>query len=161
MQIKDSMTHNSEVVRPDELLQEVAEKMEVLEVGALPVCDGDQLIGLLTDRDITVRATAAGCDPAMTQVCDVMSTNLVYCFEDQDVTEAAKLVEVQQVRRLPVLNRHHRLVGIVSLDDLATGGDVKLAGETLKEVSKLTGPQSGEVTEERRSRYGHAKPRTL
>jgi CBS domain-containing protein len=148
-------------VRPDELLQEVAEKMEVLEVGALPVCDGDQLIGLLTDRDITVRATAAGCDPAMTQVCDVMSTNLVYCFEDQDVTEAAKLVEVQQVRRLPVLNRHHRLVGIVSLDDLATGGDVKLAGETLKEVSKLTGSQSGEVTEERRSRYGHAKPRTL
>jgi CBS domain-containing protein len=141
MQIKDIMIHNPEVVRPDELLQEVAEKMEVLEVGALPVCDGDQLIGLLTDRDITVRATVAGCDPAMTQVCDVISTNLVYCFEDQDVTEAAELMEIQQVRHLPVLNRHYRLVGIVSLDDLATGGDVKLAGETLKEVSKLTGPQ--------------------
>jgi CBS domain-containing protein len=141
MQIKDIMTHDPKVVRPDALLQEVAEKMGALEIGAVPVCDGDRLIGLLTDRDITVRATAAGCDPAMTQVCDVMSTNLVYCFEDQDVTEAAKLMEAQQVRRLPVLNRHHRLVGIVSLDDVAVGGDPKLAGETLKEVSKLAGPQ--------------------
>lgn len=141
MQIKDIMTHNPEVVRPDVLLQEVAEKMGTLEIGAVPVCDGDRLIGLLTDRDITVRATAAGCDPAMTQVCDVMSTNLVYCFEDQDIGEAAKLMEAQQVRRLPVLDRHHRLVGIVSLDDVAVGGDTKLAGETLKEVSKLAGPQ--------------------
>jgi len=141
MQVKEIMTHNPEVVRPEALLQEVAEKMSTFDIGALPVCDGDRLLGLLTDRDITVRATAAGCDPIMIQVCDVMSTNLVYCFEDQDITEAAKLMEEQQVRRLPVLNHRHRLVGIVSLDDLAAGGDTQLAGETLKEVSKLAGPQ--------------------
>ncbi|HEV8715397.1 MAG TPA: CBS domain-containing protein, partial [Candidatus Binatia bacterium] len=121
MQVKEVMTHNPEVVRPEALLQEVAEKMRALDVGVLPVCDGDQLIGLLTDRDITVRATAVGCDPTLIQVCDVMTSHLVYCFEDQDITEAAKLMKEQQVRRLPVLNHHHRLVGIVSLDDLAVG----------------------------------------
>jgi CBS domain-containing protein len=141
MRVREIMTHNPEVVRSDALLQEVAEKMRTLEIGALPVCNGDRLIGLLTDRDITVRATAAGCDPTMIQVCDVMSTNLVYCFDDQEVEEVAKLMEAQQVRRLPVLNRQQRLVGIVSLEDLAVGGDPKLAGETLKEVSKLAGPQ--------------------
>ena len=141
MQVKEMMTHNPEVVHPESLLQEVAEKMSTHDIGALPVCDGDQLIGLLTDRDITVQATAAGCDPTLIQVCDVMTAHLVYCFEDQDITEAAELMKEQQVRRLPVLNRHHRLVGIVSLDDLTVGGDMQLAGETLKEVSKLTGPQ--------------------
>src|SRR5215471_9942486 len=141
MQVKEVMTHNPEVVRPEALLQEVAEKMSTLDVGILPVCDGDQLIGLLTDRDVTVRATAAGCDPTLIQVCDVMTTHLVYCFEDQDIAEAAELMEEQQVRRLPVLNHHHRLVGIVSLDDLAVGGDAWLAGETLKGVAKLAGPQ--------------------
>jgi CBS domain-containing protein len=141
MQGKEVMTHNPEVVRSDALLHEVAEKMRTLEIGVLPVCAGDRVIGLLTDRDVTVRATAAGCDPTMIQVCDVMTTNVVYCFEAQDITEAAQLMEAQQVRRLLVLDQHHRLVGIVSLDDLAVGGDPKLAGETLKEVSKLSGPQ--------------------
>jgi CBS domain-containing protein len=141
MQVNEIMTHNPEVVRSDALLHEVAEKMRTLDIGVLPVCDGERLIGLLTDRDITVRATAAGCDPTMIQVCDVMTTNLVYCFDDQEVVEAAKLMEAQQVRRLPVLNRQQRLVGIVSLEDLAVAADPKLAGDTLKEVSKLTGPQ--------------------
>lgn len=141
MQVKDVMTHNPEVVRSDTLLQEVAEKMSTLEIGVLPVCDGDRVIGLLTDRDLTVRAIAAGCDPTMIQVCDVMTTNVIYCFEDQDIVEAAALMEAQQVRRLLVLNHDQRLVGIVSLDDLAVSGDTKLAGETLKEVSKQSGPQ--------------------
>jgi len=140
MQVKDVMTHNPEVVRSDALLQEVAEKMRTLGVGVLPVCNGDRVVGLLTDRDMTVRATAAGCDPTMIQVCDVMTADVVYCFEDQDMADAAKLMEAQQVRRLLVLNRDQRLVGIVSLDDLAAGGDPGLAGETLKEVSKSSGP---------------------
>jgi CBS domain-containing protein len=141
MQVKKVMTHNPEVARPEALLQEVAEKMSTLDIGALPVCDGDRLIGLLTDRDITVRATAAGCDPTMIQVCDVMMANLAYCFEDQDIAEVAELMEAQQIRRLPVLNHHHRLVGIISLDALAVGSDTQLAGKTLKKVSKLAGPQ--------------------
>src|ERR1041384_6887451 len=98
-------------------------------------------VGLLSDTVTSPCEPPPGCDPTMMQVCDVMTTNVVYCFEDQDVTEAAKLMEEQQVRRLLVLNRGHRLVGIVSLDDLAVGSDPKLAGETLKEVSKLSGPQ--------------------
>jgi len=140
MQVKDVMTHNPEVVRSDALLQEVAEKMRALGVGVLPVCNGDRVVGLLTDRDMTVRATAAGCDPTMIQVCDVMTADVVYCFEDQGIADAAKLMEAQQVRRLLVLNHDQRLVGIVSLDDLAAGGDPGLAGETLKEVSKSSGP---------------------
>lgn len=141
MQVKDVMTHNPEVVRSNALLQEVAEKMDALGIGVLPVCNGEHVIGLLTDRDLAVRATAAGCDPTMIQVCDVMTTNVVCCFEDQDIVEAAALMEAQQVRRLLVLNRHNHLVGIVSLDDLAVSGNTKLAGETLKEVSKSSGPQ--------------------
>ncbi len=140
MQVKDVMTPNPQVVRSDALLQEVAEKMSTLEIGVLPVCNGDRVIGLLTDRDITVRATAAGCDPTMIQVCDVMTTDIITCFEDQDVAEAAKLMEDKQVRCLLVLNQEQHLVGIVSLDDLAAGGATTLAGETLKEVSKLSGP---------------------
>jgi len=140
MQVKDVMTYNPAVVRSDTLLQEAAEKMRTLGIGVLPVCNGDRVIGLLTDRDVTVRATAAGCDPTMIQVCDVMTTNVVYCLEDQDVADAAKLMEAQEVRRLLVLNRQQQLIGIVSLDDLAAGGDPKLAGETLKEVSKSSGP---------------------
>lgn len=139
MQIKGVMTPNPQVVRSDALLQEVAEKMSTLEIGVLPVCNGDRVIGILTDRDVTVRATAAGCDPTMIQVCDVMTTDIIYCFEDQDVSEAAKLMEDKQVRRLLVLNQEQHLVGIVSLDDLAAGGATKLAGETLKEVAKLSG----------------------
>lgn len=140
MRVKDVMTYKPEVVQSDAMLQEVAEKMRALEIGVLPVCNGDRVVGLLTDRDVTVRATAAGCDPTMVQVCDVMTADVVCCFEDQDLAEAAKLMEAQQVRRLLVLNRHHYLVGIVSLDDLAASGDPTLVGETLKEVSKSSGP---------------------
>lgn len=140
MQVKDVMTPDPAVVRSDALLQEVAEQMSALEIGVLPVCNGDRVIGILTDRDVTVRATAAGCDPTMIQVCDVMTTDIICCFEDQDVAEAAKLMEDKQVRRLLVLNQEQHLVGIVSLDDLAAGGATRLAGETLKEVAKLSGP---------------------
>jgi len=140
MQVKDVMTQKPTVVCSDTLLQEVAETMGTLEIGVLPVCNGDHVIGILTDRDVTVRATAAGCDPTMIQVCDIMTTDVIYCFEDQDVAAAATLMEDQQVRRLLVLNRDQHLVGIVSLDDLAASGATKLAGKTLKEVSKLSGP---------------------
>ena len=141
MQVKEVMTHNPEVVRPEALLQEVAEKKSTLDVGILPVCDGDQLIGLLTDRDVTVRATAAGCDPTLIQVCDVMTTHLVYCFEDQDLSTAARMMERCQIRRLPILNREKRLVGIVSLGDVALhSGDQALAGEALQNVSEPAAP---------------------
>jgi CBS domain-containing protein len=119
MQLKEVMTRGVDVVPPEALLQEAAQKMKQLEVGPLPVCDGERLVGLLTDRDITVRAVAEGCDPTTTKVRDVMTPEVLYCFEDQEVQEAAKLMEERQIRRLPILNRNKWLVGIVSLGDLA------------------------------------------
>src|SRR5207248_8749950 len=128
---------------PSASLQEAAGKMKALDVGPLPVCEGDQLVGMLTDRDITVRATAEALPPGLGRVQDVMTPDVVYCFEDQDVQEAARLMREHQIRRLVVLNRDKRLAGIVSLGDLAVEtGDEKLAGETLERVSEPASPKT-------------------
>lgn len=141
VQIKDIMTRNVEVVHPEATLREAAQKMAALDVGPLPVCSGDQLVGMLTDRDITVRATAEGRDPKTTKVHDVMTPEIVYAFEDEDVSEAARIMAEQQVRRLVVLNQSKQLVGIISLGDLAVHtGDVRQAGETLEGVSEPSEP---------------------
>ena len=120
MLIKEIMTHNVEVVSPGDTLEQAARKMEELDVGPMPVAEGQRVVGMLTDRDTTVRATAAGCDPKTTLVCDVMTPEIVSCYEDQDVEDAARLMKERQIRRLLVLNRANDLVGIVSLGDLAT-----------------------------------------
>src|SRR3954470_9668040 len=139
MIVKDMMTHNIEVVSPGDTLEQAARKMEELDVGPLPVCEGKRVVGMLTDRDITVRATAAGCDPKETLVSDTMSQDVICCYEDQDVQEAARLMKEKQVRRLLVMNRADELVGIVSLGDLATeAGDQGQSGEVLKKVSEPT-----------------------
>jgi CBS domain-containing protein len=137
MLVRDVMTHGAECVRSSNSLQEAAQRMKHLNVGTLPVCgDHDLLVGMITDRDITVRAVAEGLDPRTATVKDVMTPDIVYCFEDQDVQEAAQRMKEYQVRRLVVLNRDKRLVGIVSLGDLAVEtGDEKLAGKTLQQVS--------------------------
>ena len=97
---------------------------------------------MLSDRDITIRATAAGRDPTKTKVAEIMSTDIAYCLEDQDVDEAVSLMEVRQIRRLPVLDQNKRLVGIVSLGDIAVHtGDRDLAGETLQEISEPAEPK--------------------
>jgi CBS domain-containing protein len=140
------MTLHVEVIHPDATLHEAAEKMKSLDVGPIPVCDGDRLVGMVTDRDITVRATAEGRDPNTTRVRDVMTPDIIYCFEDQDVEEAARIMGEQQIRRLVVLNRDKRLVGIVSLGDLAVYTDQDDMGaeelsETLSGVSEPSEPQ--------------------
>jgi CBS domain-containing protein len=142
MQLRDIMTAGVEVISPEATIQEAAQKMSRLDIGPLPVCDGEQLVGMLTDRDITVRAVAEGCDPMTTTVREAMTPDLVYCFEDQDVQEAASLMEQYQIRRLPILSRNKRLVGIVSLGDLAvnTSGQ-PLAGEVLEQVSEPAEPR--------------------
>jgi CBS domain-containing protein len=142
MRLKEIMTREVEAVRPETTVKEAAELMRMLEIGALLVSTGDRLVGMLTDRDIAVRAVAEGCDVTRTPVCNLMTTEVAYCFENQDVTEAARVMEERQVRRLPVLDRNKQLVGIVSLDDLATdAGDATLAGKVLKEVSEPDPPQ--------------------
>ena len=143
MQVSEVMTRGVECVRPDDSILHAAERMRALNVGALPVCgENDRLAGMITDRDITVRATACCCEPSHTRVQDVMTPNIVYCFDDQDVHEAAQLMEQHQVRRLVVLNRASRLVGIISLGDLVVKtGDETLGGETLEQVSEPAAPR--------------------
>jgi len=141
MQVKEIMTQGVDTVAPDATVKDAAQKMEQLDIGPVPVCDGERLMGMLTDRDITVRVVAQGCDPATTKVREAMTPGVVYCFEDQDVQEAAHLMERQQIRRLPVLNRNKWLVGIISLGDLAVrSGDRALAGETIEQVSEPAAP---------------------
>jgi len=142
MKLKDIMTPNVECVRPGDTLQEAARKMKSLDVGLMPVCgDNDKIVGMLTDRDITIRATAEGKDPKATKVEDAMSEDVIWCFEDQDSEDAAKLMQERQVRRLLVMSREKRLVGIVTLGDLATEGKKKQAGEVLQGVSEPSEPR--------------------
>lgn len=130
------MTPHAQCVSPDASLADAAQRMRELDVGALPICDNDRLAGIVTDRDLAIRGVAEGRDPRSTPVRAVMSPHLAYIFDDQEVEEAARLMEVKQIRRLPVLNRAKRLVGIISLGDIAVETGVALSGEALKEISQ-------------------------
>jgi CBS domain-containing protein len=137
MKLKEIMTREVEIVHPDDSLQTAAQKMRYRNVGFLPVCDGDRLIGVLTDRDIALRATAEGVDPSKSLSKEWVTNPVVYCFDDQDVDEAAQLMREHQIRRLVILGRDDkRLVGVVSLGDLATNIEEKKSGEVLHEVSE-------------------------
>lgn len=117
--VSEIMTKEVQVVGPEENLQHAAQLMQKLNVGTLPVCDGERLLGMVTDRDITIRGTAAGLAPDSACVSDVMSADVEWCTEDQDSVEVLKRMGDMQVRRLPVIDLDHRLVGIVSLGDMA------------------------------------------
>ena len=137
MKLQEVMTRNVECIPPQTSLTQAAQKMNALDVGSLPVCDNDRLTGIITDRDIAIRAVAEGRDPNQTTARECMTSQLIYCFEDEDVSEAARIMEVRQIRRLPVLSRNKRLVGMVSLGDIATRvQDDRLSGEVLEKVSE-------------------------
>jgi CBS domain-containing protein len=137
MKVSEIMTPNVEVITPDASLRDAAQRMKALDVGMLPVCDGERLLGAVTDRDIVVRAAAEGKDVSQTRVSDIMTRQVHYVFEDQDADEAAQVMEDQQVRRVPVLDRNKRLVGIVSLGDVAVRtGDDAMSGDALEAVSE-------------------------
>jgi CBS domain-containing protein len=139
MELRDIMTKHVHVVTPATTIQQAAQMMRDLDTGILPVCDDQAIIGLLTDRDIVVRALAEGKE-AESAVTDAMTGNVVCMYEDDDVEEAAQMMEEKQIRRLIVLNRNQELAGIVSLADLSREvGDEGLSGEVLKNVSESTG----------------------
>ncbi|MEW6705076.1 MAG: CBS domain-containing protein [Pseudomonadota bacterium] len=140
-QIRDVMTSGVRTVSPDDSLQRVAQCMDELNVGAIPVCDGEKLIGMLTDRDIAVRAVAAGKPADTTCASDVMSSNVRWCYEDQDVDDVLDEMRDSQIRRVPVVDRQHKLVGIVSLGDLAErSGQPPRVAETLRDISTPSQP---------------------
>jgi len=135
MKVSELMTPDVEIVQPDDTLHTAAKMMADLDTGALPVGENDKLVGMITDRDITIRAVAEGRDPDKTTVRDAMSEHIRFCFEDEDTREVSRKMSEWAVRRLPVLNRDKRLVGIVSLGDMATGGADQESKEALEEIS--------------------------
>src|SRR4030095_3616599 len=128
--VKELMHEDVQTVRPDDTVKHAAVIMEACEIGPLPVCDGKRLVGIVTDRDITVRAVAAGRDPNTTSVREVMTAEtLATCRPEQSVDEAVALMRRYEVRRLPVLDDDKRLVGMVALADLAQHTDTRTRGE--------------------------------
>ena len=139
MKLKDIMTREVETVSPKDTLKEAAQKMRVRDIGFLPVSDGDKVLGVVTDRDLILRAIAEGMDPKTRIGNDFITTPIVYCFDDQDVEDAAKLMEEHQIRRLIILNRgDNRLAGVISLGDIATKGKEKTSAKVLQSVSEPT-----------------------
>jgi CBS domain-containing protein len=140
MKIREIMTPDAQCVGPDETLLDAAGLMRQLDVGVLPVCDEGEILGMITDRDIVVRAVAEGRDPNTAPVRDTMTPGSVCVTEDDDVATALRVLEENQIRRVPVKNREGRLVGIVSLGDIAVDASAALSGEALKRVSQPAEP---------------------
>ncbi len=137
MKISEIMTTSFEMVDSTNSLTEAARKMKSLNVGFLPVKEGTMLIGVLTDRDIVIRGLAEGQKPDSTQVKDIISSEIVYCYEDDSIEDAARLMEEHQIRRLIVTDHDRTPVGIVSLGDIAVKtGEERLSGEALEQISE-------------------------
>ncbi len=135
MKIGDIVTRHPACITGGATQTEAAMEMKILDVGMLPVYENGRLAGIVTDRDITIRGVAHGTDPKTTPIRDIMSQEMIWCFEDQEVEEAARLMEERQVRRLLVLDRQKQLVGVVSISDLALRLDGHKAEEALAQVS--------------------------
>lgn len=136
MKVNEVMTHDVCTCSPDQSIRDVARMMADLDSGFIPVAENDRLVGTITDRDIAVRAIARGLGPD-TVASDVMSADVKYCFEDETADHIAQNMAAERIRRLPVVNRGKRLVGVVSLGDLATGGiSAARAGKALDGISQ-------------------------
>lgn len=142
--ISEVMTKDVTVVSPDDSLQHAAQLMRDLNIGALPACNGKRLVGMITDRDITIRAVAEGQSPSSARVADVMSSEVSWCFADQTVDDVLQQMGNQQIRRIPVINRNMELVGVVSLGDLSSVEGVD-TDHTLEEISAPLPPDRSDT----------------
>ncbi len=141
MQVKEIMTCNVETVSSDANLVEAARKMQSLEVGALPVWENDRLVGMITDRDITIRAVAEEKKPSSTSVKEIMTADVCCCFDDDDIHEAARMMEEKSIHRLLVVDSSNDPVGFVSLSDIAVKShDEHLTYEVLERISEPACP---------------------
>ena len=136
MLVSELMTRDVCIAHPDQSLQQVAQLMAERDVGCLPVGENDHLVGMITDRDITVRAVAQALAPDTTTVREVMSEEVKYCFEDEDVADVALNMGDVQLHRLPVINKHKRLVGIVAIADIANRDGPDSAGQAICGISQ-------------------------
>ncbi len=136
--VRDIMSRDVHVVRPDDSLQDAAMQMRSHDVGFLPVCDGERLVGTLTDRDIAIQAVAEGKDPKKTRVKDLGNREVCWCYDDQSPEDAARMMKDKEVRRVLVIDRDSKqLIGVVSVGDLATRSSSKASGS----VMEKTGPK--------------------
>lgn len=134
MRISEIMSRDVKVARPEDSIQAVARQMADIDAGVIPICDGDRLQGIVTDRDIVVRAVCEG-RSFETPISEVMTADVEYCYDDDDIKDAADRMAELQVRRLAVLDHDKRLVGIVALGDIAREGKDKTTGQALEEIS--------------------------
>ena len=141
MKVSEAMSRDVAVASPTESIRNAAKVMAKIDAGALPVGENDRLVGMITDRDIAVRAVAQGKAPT-TKVRDIMSEEVLYCYEDQDLEEVAQNMSEMKIRRLPVVNREKRLVGIISLGDLARNEDCGKTGEAISHICEPGGQHS-------------------
>ncbi|MCK1735861.1 CBS domain-containing protein [Bradyrhizobium sp. 138] len=145
MRVSDAMTPDVQLCTPQDSIKEAAEAMAALNVGLLPVAENDRLVGMISDRDIATRGIAMGLGPD-SSVRDVMTADVKYCFEDQDIDEVTRNMADIQVRRLPVLNRDKRLVGIIALGDVAVCRPGDGAATALHGISQAGGQHAGGIT---------------
>jgi CBS domain-containing protein len=137
MKVQEIMTHDVEYIDPETPIGRAAQMMRDLDIGFLPVCENDRLVGTVTDRDITIQSVAQGRDPREAPVREIMNPQIFYRYEDDDVGEIARYMQEEEVRRMLILNRDKRLVGVVSIGDIArASGEKHLAGETLGHIAE-------------------------
>lgn len=135
MNVKEVMKANASIVTPSMSVREAAEKMSQEQVGFLPVGEDDRLQGTITDRDIVLKAVSQGKDPQSTHIKDVFTSKLVYCSEDQDLDEVARMMGDNQIRRMPVINADKRLVGVISIGEMAQHLSQDTAGKVLSQIT--------------------------
>jgi CBS domain-containing protein len=150
--ISDIMTRDVKVISPDGNVQQAAQMMRDEDIGAVPVCNGKKLVGMITDRDIVIRTLADGKSPADAKVSDVMTDDVFWCFEDQTVGEVLQQMGDQQIRRIPVVNRDKELCGIVALGDLATRANAD-TDETLEDISAPVPPSQSSTGKQPTTRH--------
>jgi CBS domain-containing protein len=142
MRVNEAMTSDVQIANPNQSIQDAAQTMAAIDAGVLPVGENDRLVGIITDRDIAVRAVAKGLSPS-TKVREVMSEGeVMYCYEDEDLEDVAQNMADIKVRRLPVLNRAKRLVGIISVGDIAMADGPDSAGDAICGISEPGGMHS-------------------
>lgn len=141
MKVSDIMTYDVDYALPTDSVKSVSERMRDENIGVVPVFDNGKPVGLLTDRDIAIRAVAEGKDPVQTKVSDIMTHEIIFCMENMDVEEAARIMEYKKIRRLLVKNENDEFIGILSIGDVAMSMTKELTGEVLQEVTGTAYPQ--------------------
>lgn len=159
-QVSQVMTRGVRTMAPTDTVVQAAQAMEEMDIGVLPVCDGDRLLGMVTDRDIVLRGVAHGLPADRTAVTEVMSSEVCWCYDDAPIEEAMDQMREAQIRRLAVLDHDKHLVGMLSLGDVAVKGDMGEAGEALEEISEPAAPERGTTRQAAGSGVATGQPKT-